>query len=99
VTRKYVIPDGQIKWNPIVAAHLDLPDSGSREFFHEWFMNNQYKDVTFIRLDGHGSTIQRILLPDCELLYAQVGTDMDASGLSIATIEYKMAIYEPVFLD
>lgn len=99
--RIYVIADGQIKWPAIEAEHLDQPGVGpnnARDFFNEWYFDNLLKDVTYIRLDGHGSEIQRILLRDTELVTLDQGKDFDAVGVAIATIIYKMAFYEPVFL-
>lgn len=95
--RIYPVSDGQIKYSPIEGAYLDQADSGINQLLKDWVLNRESKQVTYIRIDGHGDEIQRILLPDCENTLHK-NTDTDHNSVSIALIEFRLTFYEPVYL-
>ena len=95
--RKYFVKDGVITWPTIEGSYLDTDGSGNRSFFRDWLINNELKDVTYIVQDGHGTEVERILLPDCECMKADI-PDYDAAGPGANMIDFKIGYYEPVFL-
>lgn len=91
----YVIKSGKTLYPAIEAEYLDLPGSGNRAFFEGWHLNNELHDVTYIVADGHGTEVERKLLPDCECFFAHYN-DYDAGGPPINSIPIKIGHYEPV---
>ena len=94
----YVIGDGQIKHGTIEGSYLDQKDTGVAKFFRDWIEKNQLKDVTYIRLDGHGEEIDRTMLPDCECLKAE-NVDYDAGGVTVSMVDFKISYYRPMSLS
>lgn len=91
----YVIKSGKKLYPAIEGEYLDLPGSGNRAFMNAWDKNNEYHDVTYIVADGHGSEVDRILLPDCECFFAHY-VDYDSGSPPINAIPFKIGHYEPV---
>lgn len=93
----YIVGDGQHKWGAIEGAYLDQKDTGIEKFLREWKLGSSLKQVTYIRLDGHGEEIQRVMLPDAECLSVK-NSDYDANGVLVAMIEFKISFYKPIYL-
>ena len=95
--RLYTVGDGTIKWPPLEGAFLDTDANGIEAFFRAWKLQHQTKEVTYIRVDGHGDDVQRVILPDTECLKMK-HTDADHGGVVVAMVEFKLAFFEPIFL-
>lgn len=92
------ISDGVSTIPAIELVYSVKRDSETLAFLRDWYVNNETKDVTKIRTDGHGVEFARTLLPDCECV-RYVEPEYTAEGPTYAQVPITIIPWEVTPID
>jgi hypothetical protein len=88
-----VIQNGVEKVSIVELTYQIKRESGTLQFFKDFYFNQEVKDVTIIRTDAHGSEFARDLLPGCESIKYTV-TEYDAANPTYAQIKVTLVPWD-----
>jgi hypothetical protein len=82
-----VIQNGISKNPPIEMIYKIERSTNTKQFFKDFYFNDEVHDLTLINTDAHGAEIDRILCSDCECVkYSEPETDLASPPYAQITI-------------